>query len=213
MSEAVKTPEQEAELDLGWLDQMGEWGMKAAPGKGGMTLTDIQIGTYGEVPEHSQNMTGRPRGAGKRPDAFRVGGYEIRDKQDIWLDNAALLYEEAQNRQWSSATDIPWETIKPLPDDVEQAQCQLATFLTEVEFVAGDVPAKWIAKTTPANPATATPPDAPSSRSNNASATRSIPAVYRTNQANPWPGSQLGSGRGARSPNEPKARSSPGRAR
>lgn len=149
MNAVVETEQDEVELDLGWLDQLGEWGMKAAPGKSGLSLADIQIGTYGEAPEHSENLTGRPRGAGKRPDAFRVGGYEIRDKQDIWLENAALLYEEAQNRQWSSATDIPWDTIKPLPDDVEQAQCQLATFLTEVEFVAGDVPAKWIAKTTP----------------------------------------------------------------
>ena len=28
-----------------------------------------------------------------------------------------MLYEEAVARQWSSATDIPWETIQPLPDD------------------------------------------------------------------------------------------------
>jgi hypothetical protein len=148
MSEATSTTTSHP-LDLGWMDQLGEWGMRATPGKNGLTLADIQIGTYGQVPDHSDNMTGRPRGAGKRSDAFRIGGYEVRDKHDIWLDNAALLYEEAVNRQWSSATDIPWETIKPLPDDIEQAQCQLATFLTEVEFVAGDVPAKWIATTTP----------------------------------------------------------------
>lgn len=149
MSEAVQTANEEVQLDLHWLDQMGEWGVKATPSKSGLTLADIQLSTYGDAPEHSDNMTGRPRGAGKRNDGFRVGGYEVRDKMDIWLDNAALLYEEALNRQWSSATDVPWETIKPLPDDVEQAQCQLATFLTEVEFVAGDVPAKWIAVTTP----------------------------------------------------------------
>ena len=44
---------------------------------------------------------------------------------------------------------MPWDTIEPLPDDIEQAQCQMATFLTEVEFVAGDVPARWAAETTP----------------------------------------------------------------
>ena len=52
-------------------------------------------------------------------------------------------------RQWSSATDIPWHTLEELPDEIERAQCQLTTFLTEVEFVAGDVPGKWIAYTTP----------------------------------------------------------------
>ena len=39
--------------------------------------------------------------------------------------------------------------MKPLPDDIERAQCQLATFLTEVEFVAADVPGRWVANTTP----------------------------------------------------------------
>ena len=52
-------------------------------------------------------------------------------------------------RQWSSAVDIPWDSIEELPDEIERAQCQLGTFLTEVEFVAGDVPGKWIAETTP----------------------------------------------------------------
>src|SRR3970282_792707 len=60
-----------------------------------------------------------------------------------------LLYEEAAPRQWRSATDIPWETVKPLPDDVERAMCQLCTFLTEVEFIAGDAPGQWLAKIHP----------------------------------------------------------------
>ena len=52
-------------------------------------------------------------------------------------------------RQWSSATDIPWHTLEELPDDIEAAECKLATFLTEVEFVAGDVPGRWISEITP----------------------------------------------------------------
>jgi len=148
MSEATDISET-FDLDLSWLEKMGEWDTEVHAGKQGLSLADIQVGSYGDAPMHSDNLTGRPRGAGHRPDGFRVGGYEVRDKQDIWLENAAVLYEEAVARQWSSATDVPWETIKPLPDDVEQAQCMLATFLTEVEFVAGDVPARWIAATTP----------------------------------------------------------------
>src|SRR5690606_35610930 len=75
--------------------------------------------------------------------------YKIRTKRDIWLKNASQLYEEAVQRQWSSATDIPWEDLQELPDEIERAECQLATFLTEVEFVAGDVPGKWIGETSP----------------------------------------------------------------
>ncbi|MCH8200109.1 MAG: hypothetical protein IIA54_08615, partial [Chloroflexi bacterium] len=84
-----------------------------------------------------------------REGAPHIGNYRIRTKADIWLRNAAELYEEAIQRQWSSATDIPWHTLKPLPDDIERAECELATFLTDVEFVAGDVPGKWIADTSP----------------------------------------------------------------
>jgi hypothetical protein len=60
-----------------------------------------------------------------------------------------LLYEEAIQRQWSSATDIPWHTIQPLPDDIERAMCQLCTFLTEVEFIAGDTPGQWLPRISP----------------------------------------------------------------
>ena len=128
-------------LDLGWIDRQGEWGVKAsADGAKGLTLNDTQIGSYGDPPDESDNMTGKPRGAAARPNAYRIGGYQVRTKSDIWLTNASMLYEEALQRQWSSATDIPWQAIKPLPDDIERAQCQLATFLTEVEFVAADIP-------------------------------------------------------------------------
>lgn len=136
-------------LAFDWMERQGEWGSHASPGKQGLTLADIQLGSYGDAPAHSDNMTGRPRGAGVRPQSYRVGNYTVRSKSEIWLDNASFLYEEALQRQWSSATDVPWHTIEPLPDDIEQAQCQLATFLTEVEFVAGDVPARWISQTTP----------------------------------------------------------------
>ena len=60
-----------------------------------------------------------------------------------------MLYEEAVQRQWSSATDIPWETLRPLPDDVERAMCQFCTFLTEVEFIAGDIPGQWLPRLSP----------------------------------------------------------------
>lgn len=116
---------------------------------GGLLLQDIDRGPFAQIPDWSNNMTGRPRGATTRPNAARIGNYSIRTKADIWLKNASQLYEEAVQRQWSSAVDVPWETMEELPDDIERAECQLATFLTEVEFVAGDVPGKWISETTP----------------------------------------------------------------
>lgn len=137
------------EPDLSWMDKRGEWGMKAQPSKRGLTLEDIQIGSYGEVPENSFNRSGRSRGSVAREGGYRSGNYSITSKQDIWLKNAAGLYEEALQRQWSSATDIPWETLRPLPDDIERAASQFNTFLSDIEFVAADVPGKWVANTSP----------------------------------------------------------------
>lgn len=114
---------------------------------GGLLLQDVDRDA--PIPEWSNNLTGRPRGSLVRPTAPKVGNYSVRTKSDIWLKNASQLYEEAVQRQWSSAVDVPWDTLDELPDEIERAECQLATFLTEVEFVAGDVPGKWISETSP----------------------------------------------------------------
>ena len=135
---------------LDWMlarETLGEQVLEMDAKQGGLLLQDLEPDV--EVPEYSENQTGRPRDATIRPAAPRVGNYSIRTKSDIWLKNAAQLYEEAVQRQWSSAVDIPWSSVEELPDDLERAQCQLTTFLTEVEFVAGDVPGKWISETTP----------------------------------------------------------------
>ena len=130
-------------LTVDWRQLESEWGIHARPGKRGLTLDDINIGSYGEPQPSVSSLTYRPRGAAPRPDAPRLG-YGVRDKADVWASNCAFLYEEAVQRQWSSATDIPWHELKPLPDDLERAVCQFCTYLTEVEFIAGDVPGKWV---------------------------------------------------------------------
>jgi hypothetical protein len=145
---ALKDYGREMGYDLAWLDG-SSWGERVEPGRGGLVLDDIERGAAAEVPDESRNLTGRPRGTLARTSVPRVGNYSVRTKADIWLRNGAELYEEAQQRQWSSATDIPWDTVTALPDEIERAECQLATFLTEVEFVAGDVPGKWISSVTP----------------------------------------------------------------
>jgi hypothetical protein len=137
----TETPLPES-LDLSWLKSSADWGIKAKPGKRGLTLDEINVGPYGEVPAEAHDLTMRPRGAVTRAGVPRVG-YTL-PKNDVWASNATLLYEEAVQRQWSSATDIPWETLEELPDDIELAMSQLCTFLTEVEFIAGDTPAQWL---------------------------------------------------------------------
>ncbi len=141
----LRTEPDAPDLDLSWLEPGTEWGVRARPGRRGLTVDEINVGSYGQAPDTSSEWTLRPRGAAARDGAPRMA-YRVRDKADIWSENASLLYEEAVQRQWSSATDIPWETLRPLPDRVERAMCQFCTFLTEVEFIAGDVPGQWLGR-------------------------------------------------------------------
>src|SRR5438105_6542547 len=142
----IQTNEPETpDLDLSWMDGGSEWGVRARPGKRGLTLDEINVGVYGRVPERTNSQTARLRGSAERPGVPRTM-YPIPDAGSVWSQNATMLYEEAVQRQWSSATDIPWSQIDSLPDDIERAMCQLCTFLTEVEFIAGDTPAQWLPK-------------------------------------------------------------------
>ncbi len=134
-------------LDLSWLEGV-ELTDRIAPSKRGLILSDIAAARADTAPEHSENLSLRPRGTRQILNATRVA-MRLRDKADTWAENCALLYEEALARQWSSATDIPWETLKPLPDDLELAMCQLCTHLCEVEFTAADVPGQWIPAISP----------------------------------------------------------------
>ena len=102
-----------------------------------------------EVSEVSENLTGRVAGSIPRPGVAHFAAYPFRTKKEVWGYNLRKLYEETVTRQWSSATDIPWETLEELPDDIEAAQCQMATFFAQVEFVAADVPGRFIATMSP----------------------------------------------------------------
>ena len=142
LSEMQLEPEA-PDLDLSWLNLDTEWGVQSEPGRKGLTLQQINDSLYGEIPAMAADHTARPRGAAVPTQSPRLG-YVIGEATETFSDSAALLYDEAVSRQWSSATDIPWDTLDDLPEDIERAMAQLCTSLTEVEFIAGDVPGKWL---------------------------------------------------------------------
>jgi hypothetical protein len=131
------------DLDLSWLDgPAAKHGLRVAPGKRGLTLEDIATDSYGDIPAATKNQTGRMRGAVARADAQSTQKHWP-SKSASWSESAMLLYEEAVQRQWSSATDIPWDQMPELDENLELAMSQLCTFLTQVEFIAGDVPGQY----------------------------------------------------------------------
>jgi hypothetical protein len=134
---------------LHWLDtDAAAWGRRAKPSSRGLTYGDVhQVKGYAELPEHATWLNFAPRGAVREPYADempRIDDYTVLDRGEVWADNVLTLYEEAKARQWNATRDIPWSELERLPEDLEKATCQLCTFLTEVEFVAGDFPAKWL---------------------------------------------------------------------
>jgi len=113
-----------------WAGKSNQWGTRVKPGKHGLRLGDINVGIYGEIPEQWQDQTRNPRGAIPRKGVPRLG-YAIRDKADLWADCAADLYEEAIQRRWAPATDVPWESVEPLNEGLERAICQVCTELCQ----------------------------------------------------------------------------------
>jgi len=131
-------------LDWAWLrGARSEWGVHPKPGPRGLTMMDIAVGSYGEVPEHPEHRSMAPRGADVDPDTPDMG-YILNSKSDVWAVNVRELYEEAVARQWSATRDIPWSELDELPTELEHAICQVCTSLTEVEMIAADLPAKWM---------------------------------------------------------------------
>ena len=107
-----------------------QWGVRVKPGKHGLRLGDLNVGIYGEIPEQWQDQTRNPRGAIPKRGVPPLG-YSIRDKADLWAESAANLYEEAIQRRWAPATDIPWQTVEPLAEPLERAICQVCTELCQ----------------------------------------------------------------------------------
>ena len=133
-------------FDLGWMDSNPEgWGQEVECSADGLRITDIEKGHYAKVPEHgSSHGSMAPRGCFVPEETPGLDQYFLNEMSEVWAENAGALYDEAVVRQWNSVTDIPWDKLEKLPDDIEKSVCQMCTGLTEVEFVAGDMPAQWL---------------------------------------------------------------------
>ncbi|HVO24283.1 MAG TPA: ferritin-like domain-containing protein [Candidatus Margulisiibacteriota bacterium] len=139
------------ELDLSWMNAATEQ-VQCEPQnpRRGLTFRDLDVGSYGftEMPELiRQNRSFAPRGA-EIPAGVPDLQAEVNRKSEVWAYNIEGYYEEAMSRQWNATTDVPWDELAKyeLPEEIGKAYSQLLTFLTEVEMIATDVPAKWMGR-------------------------------------------------------------------
>lgn len=127
-----------------------DWGLQPKQRKtGGILTQDWLVGRLSFVPEEAPRTTGfAPRGA-VREEGFPEYDFRINKKDEIWSEEVAALYDHAVQNQWSAIQDIPWTDLKPLPEILERAICQLMTFLVENEYSALYVPGKFISRINP----------------------------------------------------------------
>ena len=131
---------------LAWMNDTLQWGARAQPGKHGLTMRDLNVGIYGEVPESSSDMSRRPRGAFPITGIPRTDLYALSAKVDLWADNAVDLYEEAIQRRWMGHLEMAWDEITPQPYEYELAMRQLCTELAQQASIETDLIGQWLHK-------------------------------------------------------------------
>ena len=126
-----------------------DWGITPAFRHDGFDTRDWLIGKAGEIPERADPTTGfSPRGAVVE-DGAPAFPYTETERDRVWANNVANLYEQATAAQWDASTDIRWHDLRPLPMHVERAVCQIMTHLAENEYAALYVPARFIPRVHP----------------------------------------------------------------
>jgi TusA-related sulfurtransferase len=99
-----------------------------------------------EIAEPSWGLS--PRGARVETGGPEFG-FTLRQKRDVWARELNTISTQAAANQWSAARDIPWSELPKLSAELEEAVAQIMTFLTENEFAALYVPARFIPRIHP----------------------------------------------------------------
>ena len=121
-----------------------ETGVRAVPGADGLRMRDINIGSYGVVPDVWEQVNDAPRGT-ESTGQIIPAAYSIFDKAEIWSENAVDLYEDAIKARWAPATDIDWDGgLGELPDELERAVGQICTIYSNNGIVEQKIIAKWL---------------------------------------------------------------------
>lgn len=132
-----------SKLTFNWARPSTELGIRAQPGPNGLGVPEINIGTYGHVPDRWPYENDTPLGSHPTPGSYAPGPYSVYDKSEVWAEGVDHLYEQAIRERWAPATDIAWGDLEPQADDLERAICQLCTAIAQHGFAEQKVIAAW----------------------------------------------------------------------
>ena len=127
-----------------------DWGVRVSPRDGfGIDLRDCFMGRAGQVPEEASATWGLAQRGSVIDPGTPAFDFPVNKKVQVWAENIADLVEQAKLGQWNASTAIPWGHLKPLPTDLEQAVCQICTFMIQNEYLALYLPAKLLSRVDP----------------------------------------------------------------
>lgn len=75
--------------------------------------------------------------------------FSIESNNDIWSNNISQIYEDSKKSQWNATTDIKWQEIPEFSPALQFAIAQIMTYLTENEFSALYIPARFLGQISP----------------------------------------------------------------
>ena len=107
---------------------------------------------YGVLPEEAPPAGLRvrthelPPGAGELPPMQ----WTVNRREQVWTPRLAHLVEQANASQWNASLDIPWHAALGLQDELEDATCEIFTWLLQQELAAHHVPSSWLPRINPA---------------------------------------------------------------
>ncbi|HKD69730.1 MAG TPA: hypothetical protein VKB84_23025 [Candidatus Binataceae bacterium] len=131
-----------------------EWGKHARPDRIGMTFMAINRVSSNPEPTneparrlmHSRYIKTHRSISPELEEkiAPKYGTAREMDRRDqVWIEHAAELTEEALDRQMRPARQLRWEDMTPLPDDLERAFDQFATYLIQAMYLCSDASGPW----------------------------------------------------------------------
>jgi hypothetical protein len=144
MTLVESNPDQFKGLNFGFMNARTERGIRAVPGEHGLGTPEINIGTYGQVPDHWPYENDTPLGSHPDPSNYAPGKYTIYDKSEVWAEGVDELYEQAIRERWIPATDLDWNNgLGEVSEEVERAVGQLATVYSSNGLIEQKIISKW----------------------------------------------------------------------
>ena len=115
-------------------------------------LGKLLDGPYGVVPDEAEPAGLRVRTHEVEPGTGELPAmpWSVNRREQVWTPRLAHLVEQANASQWNASLDIPWGEALGLRDDLEEATCDVFTWLLQQELVAHHVPSVWLPQINPA---------------------------------------------------------------